>query len=544
MLHSVPAHKRTDIHKKMNSSKRLPDLLGPQHSRALLVLCLILALATALRFYDLGAESFSYDEGIMIHLTESLDEVIFNVQKGRPPLIVVLGFVWVKLFGASELASRSLSAVAGILSVAVLYAVGRELFSVRVGLAAALLMSVSVFHVFYSQDYRYYSLLAFVALLSFFFYIRALRSGQLRYFVAYVISGALVFYAHYHGAFILTAQGIYFLLRWHKYPMRVRQFWFFSQIAIILGISPSLYRMYLDYTAGAATGDFSGSLGVMGKNGPLRTPPLWIPMHTLLVGYLFITIDNVLNWIYLGLSILFVAVGTATYIMWRGRAKWMDALRNLGGEVRVYLAEREALILLGCWLLIPVLLPFALSLALGPIYMPRYTIGALPALCLALAMVLVAIRRIVPEFITLGALLILIVPGLQQYYVQEYKDQWVESAAYVGARAGPADAVAFVSINNEPATRMQNIFNRYYAGTLPQCTIDGGLIPADEVVSRLVECSRGHERVWLITRVSKDDSLARVDSLFFAEPSAPWRLVEQQHHVGITIHLLDPQPVP
>jgi uncharacterized membrane protein len=198
----------------------------------------------------------------MIDLTESLDKVIANVQKGRPPLIVILGYIWVQIFGTSEVAVRSLSAVLGVGSVIALYAIGKELFKERVGLLAALIMSVSIFHVFYSQDYRYYSLLGFTAILSYFFYIKALHTGKLYYFAAYVGTGALVFYAHYHGAFILVAQGIYFLLRWYKYPTRTRIVWFLSQFAIILCLSPSLYKLYLDYTAGAATGDFSGSLGV------------------------------------------------------------------------------------------------------------------------------------------------------------------------------------------------------------------------------------------------------------------------------------------
>jgi hypothetical protein len=279
----------------------------------------------------------------------------------------------------------------------------------------------------------------------------------------------------------------------------------------------------------------------MGNNGPLRQPPLWIPLHTLLVGYLFITVDYVLNWVYLSMSIAFLLISTIVYIGWRGYATWIDAVRKWGMQMRAYTPHMESIILLGCWLLVPVLLPFLLSKVVGPIYMPRYTIGALPALCIFLALGMTFVRNIVPEFATLGALLILITPGLQHYYVQEYKDQWIESAHYVELHAGPDDAVVFVSINNEPAVRMQRIFNRYYSGPLTQCTIDAGLIPADEAVHSLQQCGQDHARLWMITRESKEDSLDRVESLFFAPAPAHWRVVEQQPQVGITIHLLEAQ---
>ena len=70
---------------------------SPRTRTTLLLLGLILLLAATLRFYHLGTESFSYDEGIMIDVTGSLDNVIANVAKGRPPLIVIAGYIWVNI---------------------------------------------------------------------------------------------------------------------------------------------------------------------------------------------------------------------------------------------------------------------------------------------------------------------------------------------------------------------------------------------------------------------------------------------------------------
>ena len=514
---------------------------SPRNRTTLLLLGLILLLAATLRFYHLGTESFSYDEGIMIDVTGSLDNVIANVAKGRPPLIVIAGYIWVNIFGDTEAATRSLSAVTGVISIWLLYAVGRDLFNKRVGLIAALLMSISIFHIFYSQDYRYYGLLGFTSLLSFYFYAKALKTERTIYFIMYPISAAAVFYAHYHGAFVLLAQGIYFLLQWYKYRPRTRLYWFCTQIAIVLLISPSIYRLGMDYLAGASNGDFSGSLGVLGNGGPLRTMPLWLPIHTLLIGYLFITIDNVLNLPYLVLSIGVIAISTLMYAWRQGFSQWMAQFTSVGTEIKAFAHKSSELILLGCWLLIPVITPFLISVLWKPIYMPRYTIGALPALCLIVALLLTTIRRVVPEIIPLIALAIMIVPGLEQYYTHDLKEQWPEVAKQITSQVQPDDGIVFVSINNEPAARIQSTFNRYFATQLPECLVDAGLNGPDQALPELNSCGANMQRIWFISRVSKDDDQATIQKLFFAPSESPWHIQQEQAYTGLVVRLLTPQ---
>lgn len=514
-----------------------------RHNRSsILLLCLILILAAALRFYHLGAESFSYDEGIMIDVTGNLDNVIANVQKGRPPLVVVAGYLWVNIFGDTEAATRSLSAVAGVISVWLLYAVGQILFSRRVGLIAALLMSISIFHIFYSQDYRYYGLLGFTSLLSFYFYVKALKTEKVIYFILYPVAAASVFYAHYHGAFVLVAQGVYFLLQWYKYSKRIRVYWLCTQAAIVLLISPSIYRLAMDFLAGASDGEFRGSLGVLGDGGPLRTkPPLWLPIHTLIIGYLFITVDNVLNQTSLITSVSFVLVSLLVYMWSQGVKEWIGQRHTVWIAVKEYTSKSSDLILLGCWLLIPVVAPFLISVLWKSIYMPRYTIGALPALCLAVALVLVVFRKLIPEIILLAALAIMIVPGLQQYYSRDMKEQWPEVAGEIMANAATDDAIVFVSINNEPASRIQSTFNRYFAGELPECLIDVVLDGEEQAQSSLNRCGSSIDRLWFISRIAKDDDQANIQRIFFDAPDSRWHVEQEQAYTGLVVRLLTPR---
>lgn len=530
-------------------SNRVTPRKGTQ--QAILMACLLVlvfSVGTLLRLYQLGAENLSYDEGIMVHVTSSLDEVRANVLKGRPPVLVVLGYGWVQLFGDSEVAVRSISALAGIASLVVLYLLGSELINQRFALIATAIMSVSIFHVFYSQDYRYYSVLTFFAVLSFYFLAKALRSGRIVYFALYSISGVLIFLTHYQGAFVLTAQGLYFLLRWYKQPARIRVIWLLSLLAIGVGLMPSLYKIGSDYLAGAATGEFTGSVGALGNNGPLSKPPLWVPLHTLLIGFLFITVDHLLHPLAIGASLLLLVAGVALHAGFIGTVRWVDAWRALPARLGLARPHTNTLVMVLCWLIVPVFLPFLISIAWKPIYLPRYNISALPAFCLLLAMLALYVRPVVPDYVALGALVVLLIPGLQSYYTQDMKEQWSEASAYIETQAAPAgesEGFLFMSTNNEPAERIQRTFDIYYPADLASapttCTVDAGLIAAQETLDTLTTCSEPYDRVWLITRELTADP-GVVDAIL-ADPaltpwSETWQVEHEQKFVGLSVRLL------
>ncbi|MBV7331940.1 glycosyltransferase family 39 protein [Chloroflexi bacterium TSY] len=585
------------------------DSLSSNHA-VLILLCAIIALATFLRLYHLGMESFSYDEGIMIDATgNDFEEVLVNIKRGRPPVLVIFGYLWVRIFGSTEAAVRGLSALAGILSVPLLFFLGRALFESRVGLLGALLLSVSLFHIYYSQDYRYYGLLALLTLFYIFFYVQLLNSAPQtvapqksvtqhlsrqrgnKTLVGYtifgmVISGILLYYTHYQGAFILGAAGFHFLFRWawhirrnrlgtkrgmfqnqeslnRAWTSKIPFLWMLSQLAIIVGLSPSLYKIWNDYTVGVTTGNFRGSLGAMGTLGPLSEPPVWMPIHTLFVSYLFVTIDNILNWTYLPVSVGLLVLGTFVYAQRQGSATWIDSLDKLGARVYSYVVfwkmsrslhqRADSWPLLFFWIACPIFLPFILSKLLGPMYLPRYTIGALPAFCLAIGAFATRIRRVVPEFATIGALLILIIPGLQSYYADSVKETWPIAAAYISEHAQSNDTLVFVSFNlvfvsfnNEPASRIQSVFGRYYQGNLPQCTVNAGQLAdpipgSEQTADEQLQVCIPNQRLWLVTRTTRGSLPGVINSSFLDPTKSMWSIQDEQEYVGVMVHLVEQQ---
>lgn len=525
------------------------------------LLGIIVLLAATLRIYNLGTESFSYDEGIMLALTSSsFERVVEDIQFGRPPFLVLLGYIWVNLFGESEIAVRSLPALAGILSIPVLFMVGRDLFNQRIGLIASAIMAVSTFHIFHSQDYRYYSLLTLMTLLSFYFLVRLLKHGKLRDFVLYVLTAALVYYTHYQGAFILLAQGLYVLAQFYKYSWRTLGIWVMSQLAILLSLVPSLWIMWQDFNSGTVEGDFNGTIGAMGNLGPLTDPPLWIPLHTLAIKFMFISIENLLNPIYLLGAASLLLIGTIFYLSWSNfRSHQTDAQQKQtsstqdsstqGGSIlgRIWSSlkanfdnatpNKSWIVMLLLWVLVPVLVPLLISKLVAPVYLPRYTIGALPGLCLVLALLFTSLRRFVPELISLAALAIIVFPGLSDYYPREYKDQWEEAATVVTQNGAPSDMVLFVSTNNEPSTRMQHVFNVYHPVELSECVVDMGLMPDTEINTTLRDCTSDHERMWIVTRNIETDASSALEVGMLDKVSATWNIVDESRFVGTTVRL-------
>jgi 4-amino-4-deoxy-L-arabinose transferase-like glycosyltransferase len=144
-----------------------------RHSRRdtgliIVLLLLILALAAGLRFYNLGSQSLWSDEGNSAALaTRSLAQIAQAAAHDiHPPLYYWLLRLWTTVFGLSELALRSLSAVLGTLLVLVIYGLGTRLFNRTTGLAAAFIAAIAPFQVYYSQEARMYILVALEAALA------------------------------------------------------------------------------------------------------------------------------------------------------------------------------------------------------------------------------------------------------------------------------------------------------------------------------------------------------------------------------------------
>lgn len=185
--------------------------------RTVLWLLLILLLAVALRFLGLDLQSYWYDELFSAHISKpshSFGEVVaMTLDDVHPPGFQLSMWLSYKFFGYTEWAGRLPSAIAGTLTVLVIYLLGRELFNQRAAHYAALLAAVNYYLVYFSQEARSYAFLTLLSGLAFLFFLRALRSASWLNVVGFVVASLALVYSHYFGFLtLLTAAlslGIY-----------------------------------------------------------------------------------------------------------------------------------------------------------------------------------------------------------------------------------------------------------------------------------------------------------------------------------------------
>ncbi len=135
-----------------------------QNPKSRILLVFILALAVLVRFYLLDGQSFWNDEGNSARIAERSLQLITEGAAGdiHPPLYYYALHFWRGAFGSSEFALRSLSAMLGVLLVALTFLIGRKAFSTSVGLLAAFVAAINPFQIYYSQEARMYMLLAVI----------------------------------------------------------------------------------------------------------------------------------------------------------------------------------------------------------------------------------------------------------------------------------------------------------------------------------------------------------------------------------------------
>ena len=172
----------------------------------------VLVLGAALRLSTLGLQSFWYDEAFtpMHVLHHGLAATLRSVAhtENSPPLWYLLAWLDVRLFGDGEVALRLPSALAGIATVAVAWAIGRELAGRRCALACAALVAVNPLFVWYSQEARVYALFALTCAVAMLCCLRARREPTRSRMAAFALSGALALLTHYFSAFLLAGMAL------------------------------------------------------------------------------------------------------------------------------------------------------------------------------------------------------------------------------------------------------------------------------------------------------------------------------------------------
>ena len=470
-----------------------------------LYLPLILLVALALRLYQLDGQSLWYDEGTSVALAQQSATTIISSAAAdiHPPLYYLLLSGWVQMFGSSELAVRLLSALAGVALVYVTYLTGRRLFGWHAGLAAALLAALSPFQVYYSQEARMYMLATLLSAVSTLVMLVALfpqgkqprrRPLTAATWVVYILVTTAALYTHYFSVTVVLAQDIalaLLLLGSHvrrpagDLTLRAVAPVAAAQVMVAVCYTPWLPAMAGQFQNWPAISEFYNLPALATRLFPIFSLGLSassVPALALLA---------------FGIVLL---------------AGMMPSLRSpstgSGSSTRslsLQLGEGGGIVLAACWLAIPVLTMFALSLR-RPMYNPKFLLVATPALYLLLGRGLrwlwatprLGRATAAGRLLAAGALALLVAGSLASliaYYSNPLyaRDDYRAVAHSIQAGARPGDVI----ILNAPG--QTDIVSYYYKGDLPVVPLPRQRPPDQAATEQeLASLAVGDGRVWAV----------------------------------------------
>jgi mannosyltransferase len=377
------------------------------------LLFLITLLAAALRFYKLGEWSFWIDEIYTINRAQIHFGDALRVLQNLPstlwlPWSVILTNIFLHALGVTEWSARLASALIGVASILILYFATRKTFDSGTALILAILLALSPWHIFWSQNARFYTSLMLLYTLAAFLFFHAIENDRPIYFIPFYILFYFALSERLVAAFLLPGLLMYAVILWiSKFErprgLHARNLTFFL-IPILLMIVFEITRYLF---SGASTFTyFVNDFGDKQVEDPFR----------LLISIIY----NI------GFPSFFLGLFTGIYV----------SLKK----------DR-----LGLFVLISALLPVLLLIAMNPFMFTkdRYVFMTLPfwlILCAFAVKEIVSKTKGLGKFLALGLLVVLMADAVGkdvQYYLVNNGDRrdWRAAFQLVKEKSQPDDVV-------------------------------------------------------------------------------------------------------
>lgn len=190
----------------------------------------VLALALIVRLLSLGAKSFYEDEGYTLFLAQGAPGQVISkmltFNEPHPPLHFLLINMWNRLWPIFkptgmpyEAFTRLSTVIFSLAGIYMLYLLGVKLFNRRTALLAAVFITLSSFHIRYSQEIRMYIMVLFFITGSFYFLIRLMEERNVKNVVLYALCTGLAPMTHYFGFLVYPVAIIFLALEYgiHAY---------------------------------------------------------------------------------------------------------------------------------------------------------------------------------------------------------------------------------------------------------------------------------------------------------------------------------------
>lgn len=480
-------------------------------------LILIVLFAVGLRIFNLGRNSLWTDEagfmqfrmgGILDSLRFSLKRItMFNADMGTPAFSF-FAVLWSNLV-SGEFMLRLSAVIFGVMSVFLIYKLGKILFDYKVGLISAYLIGISPFHIYYSQEFRMYSLITFLSIVSAIFLVKFLETERKVFLSGYVVSHILSIYFHITTFLVLFAQ-IVFSIFYLKINRHLLKKWLWANLIIIILLLPEIFLIIRSVEKNSMNYFLSNTISTVSELGSISASIPFYTFKNFCVGY------NAAASVWWPAALLFFALS-------------IFAMVKTGNRMGLYMC-------LLCFLA-PILIMYAIQRF---IYADRFLIASSAFLYLIVGNGVFYFKK--PLFV-LAVISILCFFSLANYYkgylpgnleqriAVHSKKSHREVAYYLLTHLQEGDAIFHTQANTPlPLQYYFNYFredkrnyslNKYLYSLVLRLSEDGKkLLPTEiwakaspyEVDRSDTVSVKGHKRVWLIFSAREFDEALRPNS--------------------------------
>lgn len=329
------------------------------------LLVLVICLALGLRLYQLGEWSFWGDEAITLERAED----IFSLSRSRWAPSLLLTNLAFGLFGISEWSARIMAALTGVVTIVAVYPFVTRMFNSSVAIVFSGLLAISPWHVYWSQNARFYVFLLLFFTLGLLFFYLGLERDRLSFMLVSIGFLGLSVLERMVGLFFVPVVSGYILLLYilpFQKPrgLRARNLLAFG-LPLLVGSAFAASRLSL----------FSNPSSWQASFGWINTNPFWI-----LAGVVY----------YVGLpALVFGALGSVYLLLSRNRAGLLLSLAAVVPLLSVmfisliqYAANRYVFVSLTAWLILASFAAVELLRRVGPGRLNYLAVAALAILVL------------------------------------------------------------------------------------------------------------------------------------------------------------------
>jgi uncharacterized membrane protein len=485
---------------------------------SLLLLLFITGVAAYLRLHMLGVRSLFATECFSVLVARQPWPIFFRTMwwgEANMTLYYVLLRGWLHL-GDSEVWLQSLSVLFGVLTIPVVFVLGRRFLNRDVGLVAAAILAVHNFHIENSEQLRSYSLLPLLAVLSTFIFLGLLDTPRRKdLWVLYVSCSALAIYAQVFAVFLIGAQ--WMALR----PKTIKQLGILKPILAAVSITVLVAPMFL--------------VMALRDSGQLD----WVPR---------LSLEGVLNavWGIVGGEILALqnppgaALLLLLYVM-----SWMFAVWGIFRTGQTVMEQQPSptimLSVLGCSFLYPVVAMIAISF-FKPILYPRYVLMCAPAAVLVASQGIVTLGRWRPRVgrplaaALLASIIALSVVGAREFDASLATPglDWRGVTKYIVEHGKAGDGVIFYSLSGRWAW---DYYHRRYLESTQKSGMPNAIDLSSLSRSSIEDCTTPYQRVWLVLHeeIPTPQSNAKTE-LLTETLQRRFKLLLEQQFDGVSIY--------